>query len=172
MLDIIFPIFAYILAIEVILFLFLTLPFPKRFKAKIVKTVLGSSVMRKVMWLHLAICIVAGLFYADLQQSEKLFLTEKDLLRRKGDGHIGTGKSINYVEARVSFLSYQVQRIQRNKYITFMVIYATIALNVYLRLLFHIYDKNEDDLQPTPDRTSANRLSSGSEARQSTKSTK
>ena len=59
------------------------------------------------------------------------------MLRKKNDGHIGA-------EARVSFLSYQIQRIQRNKYITFMVIYATIALNVYLRLLYHIYEKRGD----------------------------
>ncbi len=51
---------------------------------------------------------------------------------------------IIFIEVRVSYLSYQIQRIQRNKYITFMVVYATIALNVYLRLLYHIYEKRGD----------------------------
>lgn len=46
------------------------------------------------------------------------------------------------VEVRASFLSYEIQKIQRNKYITFMLIYATIALMVYLRLLNMIYNKN------------------------------
>lgn len=49
-----------------------------------------------------------------------------------------------FVEVRINYLSYQVQRVQRNKYITFMVIYATIILNVYLRLLYHIYEKRGD----------------------------
>lgn len=48
------------------------------------------------------------------------------------------------IEVRSNFLSYQIQRIQRNKYITIMVIYVTIMLNVYLRLLFHIYQKSGD----------------------------
>ena len=48
------------------------------------------------------------------------------------------------IEVRMSFLSYQIQRVQRNKYITIMVIYVTIMLNVYLRLLYHIYEKRGD----------------------------
>ena len=34
-------------------------------------------------------------------------------------------------------------KIQRNKYITFMMIYATLALVVYLGILNYMYDKRE-----------------------------
>lgn len=77
MLDIIFPILAYILFFEIIVFLLLTLPLPHRFKAKIIKVVIGSKAMKKVLWVHLGICIIAGMFYADLQQSETLYGKEK-----------------------------------------------------------------------------------------------
>lgn len=90
-------------------------------------------------------------------------------------GMLGQVVFLSIVEVRVSFLAYQVQRIQRNKYIAFMVIYATIVLNVYLRLLYHIYEKKgEYETKPLTkaddkDKQSLNRASSGSEGRLSSK---
>jgi hypothetical protein len=34
-------------------------------------------------------------------------------------------------------------KVQRNKYITFMLIYASLALNLYVLLLKHIYDSED-----------------------------
>jgi hypothetical protein len=44
-----------------------------------------------------------------------------------------------YIELRVGFLSYTILKIQRNKYIAFMFIYTSIALNIFIQLLKHIY---------------------------------
>ena len=69
MINLIYIVFGYILLFEVVLFLLLALPTPHGFKGKIVRAVLGSKIMSKLMWVHLALCIIAGVFYADLQQS-------------------------------------------------------------------------------------------------------
>ena len=44
----------------------------------------------------------------------------------------------------MGFLSYQIQRVERNKYITAMLIYASIVLNLYVRMLYLIYKKRGD----------------------------
>jgi hypothetical protein len=41
------------------------------------------------------------------------------------------------------FLSYTILKIQSHKYITFLLIYASIALNVYVYILQYMYDKRE-----------------------------
>lgn len=46
-----------------------------------------------------------------------------------------------HVELRIGFLSYSILKVQRNKYITFMLIYASLALNVYIQLLNYMYRK-------------------------------
>ncbi len=54
-------------------------------------------------------------------------------------------------EVRVGFLSYQIQRIQRNKQITAMLIYASISINLYVRMLFLICKRRGDyDGLPEP----------------------
>lgn len=42
-------------------------------------------------------------------------------------------------ELRIGYLSYTILKIQRNKYITFMVIFSSIALNAFVRLLRKAY---------------------------------
>lgn len=71
-------------------------------------------------------------------------MQEKDRLRQLGNGHVGTGILIVYLEVRIGFLSYQIQRVERNKYITAMLIYASVALNLYVRILYLIYKKRGD----------------------------
>lgn len=48
------------------------------------------------------------------------------------------------IELRIGFLSYTILKIQRNKYITFMLIYTSIALNIFIHLLRHIYKQREE----------------------------
>lgn len=43
------------------------------------------------------------------------------------------------LELRISYLSYTILKIQRNKYITFLVIFSSIALNTFTRLLRKAY---------------------------------
>lgn len=46
-----------------------------------------------------------------------------------------------YKELRRGYLSYTILKIQRNEYITLMLIYVSIALHVQLALLHHMYVK-------------------------------
>lgn len=46
-------------------------------------------------------------------------------------------------ELRKGFLSYNILKVQRNEYITAMLVYASIALNVYLQILHYMYTKRE-----------------------------
>lgn len=72
MINIAYIVFLYILLIEVIIFFVLTFPTPSSFKSKLIRTFMGSNLRRKLMWVHLAMCIFAGLFYLDLIQTETL----------------------------------------------------------------------------------------------------
>jgi len=53
----------------------------------------------------------------------------------------------------MGYLAYQIQRVERNKYITGMLIYASVILNFYIRMLYHVYEKRGDYAglpKPTP----------------------
>lgn len=69
MINLAYIILGYILLFEVALFLLFSLPTPFKFKGKVVKALLGSRIMSTLMWVHLGLCIIAVMFYADLQQS-------------------------------------------------------------------------------------------------------
>lgn len=91
MINLAYLVFFYILIAEVILFLLITLPTPAGFKSKVVRSFMGSGLRSSLMWVHLALCILAGLFFLDLAQTEVNYVTEKDRLRSLGNGHVGTG---------------------------------------------------------------------------------
>lgn len=61
--------FTCILIGEVIIFLLLTLPTPAGFKSAFVRKFMGSNFRSKLMWVHLALCVLAGIFYLDLAQT-------------------------------------------------------------------------------------------------------
>jgi hypothetical protein len=44
-------------------------------------------------------------------------------------------------EIRKNYLSYSILKVQRNEYITAMLVYVSIALNVYLQILNYMYAK-------------------------------
>lgn len=46
-------------------------------------------------------------------------------------------------ELRKNYLSYNILKVQRNEYITIMLVYASIALNIYLQILNYMYTKRE-----------------------------
>lgn len=47
------------------------------------------------------------------------------------------------VEIRKSELSYKLLLVQRNKYICFMAIFTSLALNIYVSLLRYLYQKRD-----------------------------
>lgn len=69
MINLAYLAFFYILLGEVILFLLLTFPTPAGFKSKLVRSFMGSNFKSSLMWVHLALCIFAGLFFLDLAQT-------------------------------------------------------------------------------------------------------
>ena len=51
----------------------------------------------------------------------------------------------------MGYLAYQIQRVERNKYITAMLIYTSIVLNMYVRMLYFVYrEKGHYDGLPEP----------------------
>lgn len=81
MINLAYIAFLYILIAEMILFLLLTLPTPAGFKSALVRSFMGSNIRSTLMWVHLALCILAGLFFLDLAQTEVNYAAEKDRLR-------------------------------------------------------------------------------------------
>lgn len=56
-----------------------------------------------------------------------------------------------FLEVRMGFISYQIQRAQRNKQITAMLIYASIAIYLYVRMMYLVYKRRGDyDGLPEP----------------------
>jgi len=47
------------------------------------------------------------------------------------------------IELKYQYLSFMTLKVQRNEYITFMLIYATVALTTYLWVLDYMYQKRE-----------------------------
>jgi tellurite resistance protein TehA-like permease len=66
MFEIIFGAFFFLMLAEVILFIFLNLPFPKSWKSVIFKTVTESPSLKTFLKVQLLLCILAGLFYYDM----------------------------------------------------------------------------------------------------------
>ena len=89
MIDAIYFVFFWLLVIEVILFVFISLPLPDRFKRKVVNTLTQSKFMNLLLKIHLGSCVLAGLFFLDLYQTEKVYTDEKERLKQEGHGHTG-----------------------------------------------------------------------------------
>ncbi len=66
MFQIIFGAFYYLMVVEVIIFMFLNLPFPKEWKSFIFKTVAENPHFKTFLKAQLLLCIIAGLFYYDM----------------------------------------------------------------------------------------------------------
>lgn len=47
------------------------------------------------------------------------------------------------VELKFNYLSFKILKVQRNKYITSLMVYAALAVNAYIWLLNYMYDKRE-----------------------------
>ena len=91
MINLAYIAFIYILLGEVVIFLLLVFPTPSTFKSKLIRAFMGSDLRSTLMWVHLAMCIFAGLFFLDLIQSEIIYAAELEDLRGRSNGQVGTG---------------------------------------------------------------------------------
>jgi hypothetical protein len=90
MFDIIYRGFFILMIVEIILFVFLNLPFPKTWKAGIFDKLATSSSVRMAFNVQLILCLMVLFFYVDLHRSEALFLKDKRKLRDKNSIGAGT----------------------------------------------------------------------------------
>jgi hypothetical protein len=134
MIEFIYPVFFWILVIEVAIFSFLNLPSPKGWKGAVVKFINTNIYVKKFLKVHLWICLLALFFFYDSYTTEQKLGREKDRIKHGAGGEISQ-------ELRKGFLSYTILKVQRNEYITLMLVYASIALNVYLQILNYMYTK-------------------------------
>jgi hypothetical protein len=134
MIEFIYPVFFWILVIEVAIFSFLNLPSPKGWKGTVVKFINTNIYVKKFLKVHLWICLLALFFFYDSYTTEQKLGKEKDRIKHGAGGEISQ-------ELRKGFLSYTILKVQRNEYITLMLVYASIALNVYLQILNYMYTK-------------------------------
>ena len=134
MIEFIYPVFFWILVIEVAIFSFLNLHSPKGWKGAVVKFINTNIYVKKFLKVHLWICLLALFFFYDSYTTEQKLGREKDRIKHGAGGEISQ-------ELRKGFLSYTILKVQRNEYITLMLVYASIALNVYLQILNYMYTK-------------------------------
>jgi hypothetical protein len=95
MIDAIYFIFFWVLILQVVLFLFLNLPFPHSLKKGLVSCLTSSTVMMMIMRIHLGSCFLAAFFFVDLYQTENHFTEEKNRLKIEGHGHTGSGNAVS-----------------------------------------------------------------------------
>jgi hypothetical protein len=125
---------------------------------------MGTNLKKTLMWIHLSISVIASLFLVDLFYTELTLKTEKDQLDIL---HYRSGNILFDVDIRRGYLSYEIQKIQRNMYINGMLVFTTIILYLYMRMLYQGYEKtgvyvkrstsiliNKEDLHQSTERTS------------------
>lgn len=78
MIDLTYTIFGCLLLFKVGVFLLLSIPFPQKVKAKLVKLLIGNKFMKTLTWINVGLCALAILFYFDLMSSENLYNKEKE----------------------------------------------------------------------------------------------
>ena len=83
MFEIVFRAFFYLMVGEVVIFVFLNLPFPKAWKAGIFRMVSESNYIKTFLKVQLLLCILAGVFYYDMAKQERHYITQKNKLKDK-----------------------------------------------------------------------------------------
>ena len=83
MFDLIYLAFFLLMAAEILLFLFLNLPFPKTWKGGVFEQLAGSKAAKTAFKVQLVLCIMVLFFFVDLHRTEQLYLKEKRKLKEK-----------------------------------------------------------------------------------------
>lgn len=94
MFEVIFIAFFLLMVAEVLLFLFLNLPFPKSWKSAIFRKVAESESLKTFLKVQLLLCILAGLFYMDMSSQEQNYASQKHKLRTKSSFGAGNHSSM------------------------------------------------------------------------------
>lgn len=92
MFDLIYVAFFFLMVAEMVLFLFLNLPFPKAWKKGIFLSLADSSTARTLFRAQLALCLLVVIFYVDLARTERMYFADKNKLKSKtsmGAGKVG-----------------------------------------------------------------------------------
>lgn len=81
MFEIIYNIFLIVLIAEVIVFLFLTLPSPKGWKAKVINFLNTSPSVQYIRKIHLGLCVITALFLWDSYSSAAKYRENKEVAK-------------------------------------------------------------------------------------------
>jgi len=93
MFEVVYSGFFLLMTLEVILFVFLNLPFPKEWKAVIFKRIADSPSLKTFLKIQLLLCVMAAIFYTDLSKQERKYTSQKNKLKIKNS----MGAGIFYV---------------------------------------------------------------------------
>ena len=90
MFDLIYLAFFLLMTVEIVLFLFLNLPFPKTWKSGIFEKFASSKVAKTAFKVQLILCILVLFFFVDLHRTESMYQKEKKKLKDKTSMGAGT----------------------------------------------------------------------------------
>ena len=86
MIEFIYPVFFWILVLEVAIFCFLNLPSPRGWKGAVVKFINTNVYVKKFLKVHFWLCLIACFFFYDCYQTEARYKKEKDRLKSTSMG--------------------------------------------------------------------------------------
>lgn len=92
MFELIYSIFFLVLIVEVVVFLFLTLPTPKGWKGKVVNFLNTNHSVQYVRKVHLGFCVIAALFLWDSLSNTSKFMDNK--MQAKAGDSIAAGRPL------------------------------------------------------------------------------
>lgn len=73
MIDAVYMLFLWALALESVVFILLNIPTPRGIKGKMVNFLSTNKIVGYLMYAHLVFCVLALFFYFDLSQEESFF---------------------------------------------------------------------------------------------------
>lgn len=132
--ELLYVILVMAMLLEVFLFVLLNVPTPTGVKGKIAGFLSNTRKTQVFLLFHLVVCVIAGLLYVDCNRMDEKYRAERQVLIEQ---------NVLSTELRKSELSYKLLILQRNKYICFMAIFTSIALNVFVSVLKYMYQKRE-----------------------------
>lgn len=86
MIEFIYPVFFWILVLEVFIFCFLNLPSPKGWKGAVVRFVNTNKYVKQFLKVHFWICFLALFFFYDSYNTEQKLSKEKDRIKHGAGG--------------------------------------------------------------------------------------
>ena len=83
MFDLIYLAFFFLMIAEMVLFVFLNLPFPKTWKSGVFQQIADSKAVHTVFKIQMVLCLMVLLFFVDLHRTENMYLRDKRKLKEK-----------------------------------------------------------------------------------------